>query len=221
MTVNTTALSVPISADEAAFALDQRRATAYASSGYWPDAKSMAQALVKVEAGRALGLPALVAMSEVHVIDGKPSLGAGAYAALVKAHPRYDYRVVVLTDVECELAFYEGGAHVGGSRFTIADAEQAGLKGRGPWKQYPRNMLFARAMSNGCAWFAPDVTMGRVYTGDEIDQNAAPPPLPEELPVDIDPQLEYIDPDIDFGPAQTDPMEPPSSDPHAGEPGPP
>jgi len=200
------------------FELDQRRAKAYAESGYWPDAKAMAQALVKVEAGRALGLTAFIAMSEVHLIDGKPSLGAGAHAALVKAHPRYDYRVVVITDLECEIAFYEAGEHVGTSRFTIADAEQAGLKNRGPWKQYPRNMLFARAMSNGTAWFAPDVTMGRIYTGDEIDQAAPPPPLPDELPVDIGdaeeiPWPDELDPAVD--PSMFPPAEPPEDEPSA------
>lgn len=206
-----TMLGIAIRPDAETFELDQRRATAYAQSGYWADAAKMAQALVKIEAGRALGLPALVAMSEVHVIDGKPSLGAGAFAALVKSHPRYDYRVVLLTDLECELAFYEGGVHVGSSTFTIADAEQAGLKGRGPWKQYPRNMLFARAMSNGVAWFAPDVTMGRVYTGDEVDQQAAPPPLPDDadmgpIPTSaIDEEIDWPEPDpSEFPPAEPD-----------------
>lgn len=204
MTVTTTDIVARDPATDA-FELDQRRATAYASTGYWPDASKMAQALVKVEAGRALGLPALVAMSEIHVIDGKPSLGAGAYAALVKSHPRYDYRVVVLTDEECEIAFYEGGVHVGTSTFKKADAQQAGLLGRGPWKQYPRNMLFARAMSNGVAWFAPDVTMGRIYTGDEIDAAAPPPPLPDELPGVA---LEVDDEDIPFGATTTLEVEP-------------
>jgi hypothetical protein len=150
-------------------------------------------------------------MSEVHVIDGKPSLGAGAYAALVKAHPRYDYRVQVITDLECEIAFYEAGQHVGSSRFTIADAEMAGLKGRGNWSKYPRNMLFARAMSNGTAWFAPDVTMGRVYTSDELDQHTGPPPLPEDIPVDLgdavilDEEIEWpdLDPSV-YPPAEPD-----------------
>lgn len=167
------------------FELDQRRAKAYAASGYWPDAKQVAQALVKVEAGRTLGLPPLVAMSEVHVIEGKPTLGAGAYAALVKAHPRYDYRVLALTDQLCELEFTERGRVLGTSKFTIKDAEKAKLLNRGPWGQYPRNMLFARAMSNGVAWFVPDVTMGRVYTGDEVDEHAAPAAIPEESYADF------------------------------------
>jgi hypothetical protein len=165
------------------FELDQRRAKAYAASGYWPDAKTQAQALVKVEAGRELRLPAMLAMSEVHVIDGKPTLGAGAYAALVKASRRYDYRVLILTNERCAIRFMERrtGEVIGESNFTLDDATKAGLLNKGPWKQYPRNMLFARAMSNGVAWFCPDVTMGRVYMPDELGADlGAPPPLPDE-----------------------------------------
>ncbi len=166
--------------DVQVFELDQRRAKAYAESGYWPDVKQMAQALVKVEAGRELGLPALVAMSEVHVIDGKPSLGAGALAPLVKAHPRYDYRVTLITNLQCAISFIDrtSGEVLGDSVFTIEDAGTAGLLNKGPWKQYPRNMLFARAISNGVAWFCPDVTMGRVYVPEEL---GVPPTMPDEV----------------------------------------
>src|SRR5262245_7713986 len=163
--------------------LDQRRAKAYAASGYWPDAKTQAQALVKVEAGRELGLPAMLAMSEVYIIEGKPSLGAGAYAALVKGSPKYDYRVLILDNEHCAIRFLERrtGEVIGESMFSVADAERAGLLNKGPWKQYPRNMLFARAMSNGVAWFCPDVTMGRTYMPEELgDLEAPPPPLPDE-----------------------------------------
>lgn len=163
------------------FELNQRRAKAYSESGYWPDAASVAKALVKIEAGHSLGLPALVAMSEVHVIDGKPTLGAGALASLVRTSGRYDYRVLELTPERCTISFTDRGEHVGDSTFDLQNARDAGLLGRGPWKQYPRNMLFARAISNGVAWFCPDVVSGRVYTPEEIDATATPEALPEEL----------------------------------------
>jgi len=189
------------------FELDQRRAKAYAESGYWKDASSLARALVKIEAGRALGLPAIVAMSEINVINEKPDIGSGALAALVKASGRYDYRVVELTDDRCVLRFYDRGEPIGESPFTMADAQRAGLDKRNPtYKTYPRNMLFVRAMSNGVAWFCPDVTMGRIYTSDELDADlGTPPPLPDEE--------DYAD----FGPAATaetqDDIEWPAPDP--------
>lgn len=130
-----------------AFELDQRRADAYAESGYWPDAKSQAQALVKIEAGRALGLPAIVAMSEVHVIQGKPTLGAGALAALVKTSGRYDYRIVEHTEERCAIRFFDLEAgQLGESVFTLDDARKAGLSGRPIWSS-TRATCCSRALS--------------------------------------------------------------------------
>ena len=36
------------------------------------------------------------------------------------------------------------------------------------WKNFPRNMLYARAISNGAKWHCPDVFGGPVYTPDEL-----------------------------------------------------
>jgi hypothetical protein len=161
------------------FELDQRRAKAYSESGYWPDAKSVAQALVKIEAGRSLGLTPLTAMNEVHVIEGKPSLGFGALAGLVKAHPKYDYRVLEHSDQVCRIRFYENGEPLGESPFTMADADRAGYSKRNPsYSKTPRNMLFARAISNGVAWYCPDVTMGRIYVPEELEHLTPPPDDP-------------------------------------------
>jgi len=162
--------------DSADFELDQRRAKAYAESGYWPDAQKVAQALVKIEAGRSLGLPPIVAMSEVHVIKGRPQVGAGALSMLVKASGKYDYDVVEITNERCVIRVVatRSGVVLGESVFTMADAKQAGLDQEATYKKYPRNMLFARAMSNAVAWYCPDVTSGRVYTDGELDTAQVP-----------------------------------------------
>jgi len=198
------------------FELDQRRAKAYSESGYWPDAASIAKALVKIEAGRSLGLPAIVAMSEVHVIDGKPTLGAGALASLVKSSGRYDYRVLQLDDKHCQLRFYEQGQVIGESTFSVDDAQRAGLLNRGPWKQYPRNMCFARAMSNGVAWFCPDVTSGRVYTPEEItatEEHTIVDVLADEL--EPDETIDHADDPEPFAAADDDDVEWEGEAPHA------
>jgi hypothetical protein len=197
--------NLPALRDEAGvFELNQRRAKAYSESGYWPDASKLAQALVKIEAGRSLGINPLMAMNEIHVIEGKPGVGAGACAALVKAHPRYDYRVNELTGERCTISFYERGHRIGVSTFTLDDAKTAKLMNRGNWITYPRNMLYARAMTNGVGWFCPDVFMGKVYTPEELGDDSYPPPeLPDAgdvTPID-DPYL--VDEDIEFG----DPLE--------------
>jgi hypothetical protein len=158
----------------ALFELGQRRAKLYAESGYWPDAKSIAQAFVKLEAGRELGLNPITAMNEVHVIQGKPDLGAGALSMLVKDSSRYDYEVVELTNEKCVIRFDDLVRNRSNkSEFTIKDAETAELTSNKTYKRYPRNMLFARAMSNGVGWFCPDVTRGKFYIEGEIAESLA------------------------------------------------
>jgi hypothetical protein len=36
--------------------------------------------------------------------------------------------------------------------------------------KFPKNMFFARAISNGVKWFCPDVFSGPVYTLEEMEQ---------------------------------------------------
>lgn len=164
---------------ERAFELDQRLAKAYAESGYFTDARTIAQTLVKIDLARELEVARFEAMTDVHVIEGKPELGAGILSRLVKRSGRYDYRVRELTNDCCSIAFLEAasGELLGVSTFTVEDATRAGLVGRGPWQKYPRNMLFARAISNGVAWFCPDAVRVRVYVDGEIGPDVDPQPV--------------------------------------------
>lgn len=147
----------------------ERAAKAMSASGFFPDSKQAAQAIVKVLAGRELGFGAFASMTGVSVIQGKPVIGANLLAAAVKQTGKYNYHVLLLNENECCIEFLENGKPVGKSNFSIEDAKAANLTGKDNWKKYPRNMLFARAISNGQKWFAPDVFNGvTVYTPDEM-----------------------------------------------------
>lgn len=139
-----------------------------AASGFFTDAKEAAQAGVKVLAGLEMGIGAFSAMTGVHVIKGKPSVGAGLMAAAVKRSGKYDYRVRVHTSEACEIEFREAGEVAGVSSFTLEDAKLAGLLGNDNWKRNPKNMLFARALSNGVRWYCPDVFSASTYTPEEL-----------------------------------------------------
>ena len=149
----------------------ERAAKAMAASGFFQDTKSISQAIVKIMAGQELGFGVFASMNGVYIIQGRPSIGANLMASAVKASGRYNYKVVEMSDKRCEIAFLEGGHETGRSEFTLEDAKKAGTKNL---DKFPRNMLFARAMSNGVRWFCPDVMNGStVYT-------------PEELGADVD-----------------------------------
>jgi len=140
-----------------------------ARSGYFQDAKDVSQTIVKILAGRELGFGPIASMTGFYIVKGHVSISANLMAAAVKRSVRYDYRVATLSDERCTLKFYEmaGGQReeLGESSFTMSDAKRAGT---GNTDKFPRNMLFARAMSNGVKWFCPDVTGGPVYTPDEL-----------------------------------------------------
>lgn len=147
----------------------ERAARAMSASGFFADTKQASQAVVKILAGQELGFGPFASMTGVNIIQNKPVLAANLMAAAVKRTGKYNYRVAKHTETECVIDFYEGGLVVGTSTFTMDDAKAAGMASKDNWKKYPRNMLFARAISNGQKWFAPDVFNGAtVYTPDEM-----------------------------------------------------
>jgi len=156
-----------------------------AKSGYFADARDAAQAVVKVLAGRELGMGPVASMTGIYIVKGRVTLSANVMAAQIKRSGRYNYRVIQLDDTLCEIAFFEGKDQVGVSSMTMAQAKEANLnkdwdkdskswKEKATWKNFPRNMLFARAMSNGAKWYCPDVFSGPVYTPDELEGGDEP-----------------------------------------------
>lgn len=139
----------------------------FAKSGMFSDVKQMGQAFVKIQAGNEVGIPPFAAMSGIHIIQGKPVLGAGLIASTVKGSGKYDYKVKEMTDKKCSIDFFQGSENIGNSTFTIEDAKKANTKNI---EKFPKNMLFARAISNGVKWYCPDVFSGPVYTPGEIPE---------------------------------------------------
>lgn len=141
----------------------------FAQSGFFADASKEAQAVVKVLAGAELGISPIAAMTGIYIVKGRISLGANLMAAKVKESKKYDYRVTELSGQRCEVEFFERRndqfESIGKSEFTIEDARKAQTQNL---EKFSRNMLFARAMSNGCKWFCPDIFTTPIYTPDEL-----------------------------------------------------
>jgi hypothetical protein len=140
------------------------------ASGNFPDLRNNEQAIVRIMAGRELGLQPMTALRDLYVVEGKVAMSSGLIASMVRNHPKYDYRITTMDNDMCELEFFEGEFPVGKSKFTIEDAKQAGIYRQGSgWTKYPRNMLFARALTNGARWYCPDAFDGAVYTPEELE----------------------------------------------------
>lgn len=153
---------------------------AFYESGMFTDIKSAAQAMVKISAGAEMGIAPFASMSGIHIIQGKPTIGAGLMASSLKATGKYDYKVIESSEKKCSIDFYKGKELLGNSTFTIEDAKKAGTKNI---DKFPKNMLFARAISNGVKFYTPDVFSGPVYTPEEFDmQQTTQDVTHEEVP---------------------------------------
>lgn len=161
-----------------------------AKSAALPDVRNAGQALLKILAGAEMGFGPFASLVDVHIIEGKPAVGAHLKAAAIKRSDRYDYEIVESTDQACELVFYERAMLQGGEvrkrtpgwikksqpvRLTVQEAEARGLT-RGKegtkknWRSHAKAMLFARCISEGYKQHAPDLTGGVLtYDPDELD----------------------------------------------------
>jgi len=145
-----------------------------AKSGFFTDSKDMAKAAVKILAGRELGIGPVAAMMGIHIIattsGTSVQLSANLLASLVERSGIYSYKVLQLDDEGCRIEYFKSNVSLGISTFSKQDAVKAGTKNL---QKFPRNMYFARAMSNGVKWYCPGVTSGTtVYTEGEIPQEA-------------------------------------------------
>jgi hypothetical protein len=135
--------------------------------------------MAKILLGADLGLTPTQALMNLDVVEGNARVRSVLLGAWVRQHPHYDYKVVEHDAEHCTIEFTYKGEVAGTSAFSIEDAKLAGLvkpdKPRSAWMAHPRNMLWARAMSNGVRWYCPDLTGGvAIYTeADEFTDSTA------------------------------------------------
>lgn len=147
---------VAIEARKEEWMLTQRQADAFLKSGLFSDTRNLAQAIVKIKLGEAIGLAPIESMASIYVINGRPCIASDVRAARMK-RAGYDWRILKLTDEVCEIAVYRSGQEIGRASYTFQEAQKAGLASRDNWKNYRTDMLFARAITRAQRRFAPEV----------------------------------------------------------------
>jgi hypothetical protein len=144
----------------------------FAKSGYFADAREISQAVVKIFAGRELGLGPVYSMTHIYIVKGKIAIAAEVMGALIKKTNRYDYQVKKLDDEECILMFTDNNKEAYTSKFTMTDARRAGLiTGGSGWEKWPRAMLMSKALSQGARIVCPHVIAG-AYTPEDFGMEA-------------------------------------------------
>lgn len=150
----------------------KEQAAMLVKSGFLPPAiNTPEKAIALMLKGRELGVPAMYALSNIHIINGKPVCSAELMLALVQRDHGHDaIRVATTDNTKCVVEYKQWGK-VATYAFTIKDAEIAGLTQKGGnWKSYPAAMLRARAISAVCRMAFPSSIAG-MYTPDELGAN--------------------------------------------------
>lgn len=132
---------------------------------------------VALEWGHELQLSPMVAVNNIAVINGKPTLSADIMAAVVKRSPEFGGIKWIQQDdkaAECiitrKTSNYTEETH---SRFTYDDAVQAGLTNREVWKKYTKRMLKHRCLSYGLRDAFPDILAG-LFNPEEMESCVEP-----------------------------------------------
>ena len=148
--------------------------------------------------GEELGLGPMQSLTQIHVIEGKPSLAPEGMRGLVlKAGHRIDVKVAANDRVVLYGKRSDSGSEAT-VEWTMKDAQLAGLAGRGAWKTYPRAMLMARATSELCRMLFADIIAGLSYTPEEVlsiegkEWNEAPATPLADAVVTLNPATEAV-----------------------------
>jgi hypothetical protein len=151
-------------------------------SGIVPKSFTEPSAVVAAcEMGAELGLKPYVALNNIYVIQGRPTLSAASMVALVQSR---GVAVKVLED--CKAFEHADGTEDARTTIKIyrkikeldmvmeydhskswAECEIAGWTEKENWSKYPKNMLRARTISEALRLYCADILQG-IYSTDEI-----------------------------------------------------
>lgn len=149
-----------------------------------------AEAYARMQYGAELGIGPSVSMKDVFIVEGKPSMSAALMAGLVKRSGKYRIEVLESTAAACRIQMSERldgewkpcGPVV---EWTMAEAskitygrQKNRLIDKDNWKNYPSDMLYARAISRACRRYCQDVFIGAIYTPEELQDDGL-----ESMPV--------------------------------------
>jgi hypothetical protein len=134
--------------------------------------------LLAIQMGSEIGLAPMQSLQNIAVISGRPAVFGDAMLGLCRQSHACKDVVERFEGEGKELTAVCVAKRVGAEpierRFSIDDAERAGLLGKsGPWQQYPKRMLQMRARGFALRDAFPDVLRGLISTEEAQD-------IPEE-----------------------------------------
>lgn len=170
------------------------------NSKIFGDIQTKEAAAIKILAGMEYGFEPLQAMSMFDFIQGRPVLNAHGKATLINSSGDFRMHTKSLTPKECIIDVLRKNDQdewkvIATRTFTwqdAVDAEYTSGKNAHSYKKTPRNMLFARNVSNIWRWDCAELNtrdwssaqIQEFETPAEIEAEAGGEPQPEAPPVD-------------------------------------
>lgn len=130
-----------------------------------------ANAFVAAETGATLGLEPLQALASIAVINGRATLSADLMAAVIR-RAGHTLRIVENSPESVTATLIRADDKT--FKFEVTwdkdKAVKAGLWGqKGPWSQYPTQMLRARAITEVARQGASEALMGMIYSPEDLN----------------------------------------------------
>jgi len=158
---------------------DIERAGNYIAKSGLFGVKTPEQAIALMLVAQAEGRNPFEAARDYHIIQGRPALKADSILARFQ-QAGGSVRWIELTDNKAVAEF----SHPQGGKVTIdwdlERAKRAGLLGKDNWRNYPRQMLRARCISEGVRTIYPGVCVGTYTVEEEQDMAASVPAASQE-----------------------------------------
>lgn len=149
--------------------------------------------------GQDLGLSPMQAIQGIYVVEGRPSISAQLWLALVR-RAGHQAKVIEHTDTSCAVQMKRGDTGeehevtytlqngVTAGRVTLKDGKPFARSQKGkplPWELQTKAMLLARAVSACARFLCPEVAFG-FYTPDEVEEIAEREQVPSDRLDDSD-----------------------------------
>lgn len=137
------------------------------------DIQNQEAAAIKIIAGLEKGFTPFQSMAMFDFIQGRPTLNAHGKATLINSSGDFRLKINELTATNCSISVVrksDGGEWkvISTRTFSIEDAKDAELttgNNKHSWKKYPRNMLFARCVSNIWRWDTAELNVRKLDPG--------------------------------------------------------
>lgn len=156
-------------AELTAWEIERQQASVFVQSGFLPySIKSPEQALTIIAMGRALGIQPIVALNQINVIQGKPTIAPQLMLALIRKSGELQDMKVEDDGATCTVTMTRKGESAHIETFSMEDAKSMQLAGKDNWQKQPKTMRKWRCIAAACRIVFPDVIWG-MYTPEEMN----------------------------------------------------